>query len=133
MATQVLGIPLYWISRDWYYAYMAVTKESFGIAVTTLTQWWAPTMIRISGDASVANEMRKTADGRVELNFPERIVMIANHQVYTFERILFKREANMNRSTQTGYIYGGPATPINHTCTATSTLSSKNPSSIYRS
>ncbi|CAG8970759.1 hypothetical protein HYALB_00001544 [Hymenoscyphus albidus] len=83
VATQLLGVPLYWISRDWYYAYMAQTKQSFGIAVTTLTQWWAPTVVRISGDASVANEMRKTADGRVELNFPERIVMIANHQIYS--------------------------------------------------
>ena len=38
-------------------------------------------MVRVSGDASVAGQLRKTADGRVELQFPERLVMIANHQV----------------------------------------------------
>jgi 1-acyl-sn-glycerol-3-phosphate acyltransferase len=62
---------------------MALTKQSFGIFVTTLTQWWAPTIIRVSGDSSVAGELRTTADGRVECKFPERMVMIANHQLYT--------------------------------------------------
>jgi lysocardiolipin and lysophospholipid acyltransferase len=81
VATQFIGVPLYWINRDLYYAYMALTKQSFGIFVTTLTQWWSPTVVRISGDASVAGEVRKTKDGRVECHFPDRMVMIANHQV----------------------------------------------------
>lgn len=81
VATQFLGGPLYWINRDFYYSYMALTKQSFGIFVTTLTQWWAPTVIRVSGDASVAGQLRCTADGRVELDFPDRLVMLANHQV----------------------------------------------------
>ena len=81
VATQFLGTPLYWINRDLYYAYMALTKQSFGIFVTTLTNWWAPTVVRISGDASVAGQLKRTADGRVECHFPDRIVMIANHQV----------------------------------------------------
>lgn len=38
-------------------------------------------MVRISGDASVAGQLRKTPDGRVECLFPDRLVMIANHQV----------------------------------------------------
>lgn len=62
---------------------MALTKESFGIMITTTTQWWGPTTIRISGDASVAGQMRQTADGLVEFSFPERLVLIANHQIYT--------------------------------------------------
>lgn len=60
---------------------MAVTKESFGLLITTLTHWWAPTVIRISGDASVAGQLSLTPDGRVECAFPDRMVMIANHQV----------------------------------------------------
>jgi hypothetical protein len=60
---------------------MALTKQSFALFITTLTQWWGPTTIRISGDASVADQIRKTDDGLVEFSFPERIVMIANHQV----------------------------------------------------
>lgn len=79
--TQLIGAPLYWIDRDLYYAYMAVTKESFGILAVTVTNWWGATVMRISGDESVAGQIRKTEDGRVELEFPERLVMIANHQV----------------------------------------------------
>jgi hypothetical protein len=81
VATQVLGVPLYWINRDIYYAYMALTKQSFLLLITTITQWSGPTLMRISGDESVNGQIRKTVDGRVEYRFPDRIVMIANHQV----------------------------------------------------
>jgi hypothetical protein len=81
--TQLIGAPLYWINRDLYYAYMSLTKQSFGLLITTMTQWWGPTTIRISGDASVAGQIRKTKDGLVEFSFPERMIMIANHQVRT--------------------------------------------------
>lgn len=81
VATQILGSPLYFINKDLYYAYMSLTKRSFGIVIACTTQWWSPTTVRISGDASVAGELRKTADGRLECNFPNRLVMIANHQV----------------------------------------------------
>lgn len=79
--TQFIGVPLYWYNKHLYYSYMALTKQSFGIFVTTSTQWWSPTVVRISGDASVAGQLRKTPDGRVECHFPDRMVMIANHQV----------------------------------------------------
>lgn len=79
--TQFLGAPLYFVSKDLYYAYMAQTKQSFGLFITTITHRWGPTIIRISGDASVAGQIRKTQDGLVEFAFPERMVMIANHQV----------------------------------------------------
>jgi lysocardiolipin and lysophospholipid acyltransferase len=62
---------------------MSMTKRAFGLLITTMTQWWGPTTIRISGDASVAGQIRKTPDGLVEFSFPERLVMIANHQIYT--------------------------------------------------
>lgn len=60
---------------------MALTKQSFALTTTTMTQLWGPTVIRISGDKSVADQIRKTPDGRVEFSFPERMVLIANHQV----------------------------------------------------
>jgi hypothetical protein len=60
---------------------MSVTKQSFGLLIATMTHWWGPTTIRISGDASVADQIRKAPDGLVEFSFPERMVMIANHQV----------------------------------------------------
>ncbi|KAI0814701.1 acyltransferase-domain-containing protein [Xylaria sp. FL0064] len=81
--SQFLGAPLYLINRDLFYAYMSLTKACFGLLITTMTQWWAPTLIRISGDASVADQLSLTPDGRVQLSFPERMVLIANHQIYT--------------------------------------------------
>ena len=81
--TQLIGAPLYWINRELYYSYMAVTKQSFALTTITMTYWWGPTVIRISGDASVAGQLRKTEDGRAEFAFPERMILIANHQVLT--------------------------------------------------
>lgn len=81
--TQILGWPLYLVNKDFYYAYMALTKQSFGLVATTTTAWFSPTVIRISGDKSVRGQLLQTKDGRLETLFPERLVMIANHQIYT--------------------------------------------------
>jgi len=37
--------------------------------------------VRVTGDRGVRDQIRLTSDGRLELDFPERIVLIANHQV----------------------------------------------------
>jgi lysocardiolipin and lysophospholipid acyltransferase len=79
--TQVIGAPLYWYDQDWFYAWMAMTKQQFGLVVTTMTDWWAPVTMRVSGDESVRGQLRKTEDGRLECDFPERMILIANHQV----------------------------------------------------
>lgn len=102
--TQFVGSPLYWINRDYYYAWMALTKQSFGVELTFMTKWWSPTVIRISGDASVAGQMRKTADGTVEFKFPERLLLIANHQIYT-DWIYLWWSAYANSPAMHGYIY----------------------------
>lgn len=81
--TQFLGAPLYFINRNYYYAYMALTKQSFGLLITTLTQWFSPTVVRISGDKSVRGQLIRLPDGRFHTNFPERLVMISNHQLYS--------------------------------------------------
>ncbi|KAI9924374.1 hypothetical protein ASPWEDRAFT_100902 [Aspergillus wentii DTO 134E9] len=83
LATQLVGAPLYLISKEYYYAYMAFTKECFGLVITALTQWGCPTFVRVSGDKSVLGQIQLTADGRLSTQFPERLVMISNHQVYT--------------------------------------------------
>ena len=82
-ATQYLGAPLYLINQDYYYAYMALTKQTFGLLIVTVTQWFCPTIIRISGDKSVRGQLMRTKDGRLQTDFPERLVMISNHQLYT--------------------------------------------------
>lgn len=81
--TQFIGTPLYIFTRDYYYAYMAVTKQSFSLVLTTITQWFSPTLVRVSWDSSVQGQIKKKSDGSLETNFPERIVLISNHQVYT--------------------------------------------------
>ena len=81
--TQILGSPLYFLNKDYYYAYMALTKQSFGLVITTNTQWFSPTLVRVSGDASIRGQLKQTSDGRLETAFPERLILIANHQVYT--------------------------------------------------
>src|ERR1700678_4065901 len=56
-ASQFLGAPLYLINKDWYNAWIAFTKQSFGLLTMTLTQCWAPTVMKISGDASVRGQL----------------------------------------------------------------------------
>lgn len=80
---QYSGAPLYLINRDYYYAYMALTKQSFGLLITTVTQWFSPTVVRISGDKSVRGQLSRTKDGLLQTDFPERLIMIANHQLYS--------------------------------------------------
>ena len=79
--TQCLGAPLYFFSKAAYYTWMSRTKSHFGVLVTTLTQWWSPTVVRVTGDQTVRGQIRLTPDGRLRCDFPERIVLIANHQV----------------------------------------------------
>ncbi|KAH0558715.1 hypothetical protein GP486_004638 [Trichoglossum hirsutum] len=62
---------------------MSLTKQSFGIMITVMTKWWTPTVVRVSGDKSVRGQLRQTEDGRLECDFPERIIFIANHQLYS--------------------------------------------------
>lgn len=81
--TQVIGSPLYFMNKKWYYNYMALTKESFGLVITALTQWGCPTLVRVSGDKSMRGQLHLAKDGRLRADFPKRIVLIANHQLYT--------------------------------------------------
>lgn len=80
---QLLGTPLYFYNKDYFYAYMALCKQYFGLSATVGTQMFSPTTIRISGDSSVKGQLKQLADGRLECDFPERIVLTANHQIYT--------------------------------------------------
>jgi 1-acyl-sn-glycerol-3-phosphate acyltransferase len=78
-----MGAPLKLIDPQFYEGYMAYTKESFAILVTCLTQWWAPTVVRVSGDSSMVGQMTKMKDGSLQCNFADRMVLMANHQLYT--------------------------------------------------
>ncbi|KAF2739563.1 acyltransferase-domain-containing protein [Polyplosphaeria fusca] len=82
-ASQFLGAPLKLIDPVFYEAYMAYTKECFAILITCLTQWWAPTVVNVSGDSSMVGQLIKTKDGSLRSNFADRMVLMANHQLYT--------------------------------------------------
>ncbi|KAL6718356.1 hypothetical protein ACLMJK_004445 [Lecanora helva] len=82
-ASQFLGAPLYLVNQDWYNAWIAFTKQSWGLLTMTMTQWWAPTIVRVSGDSTMRGQLLQTTDGSLVCNFPERMVLIANHQIYT--------------------------------------------------
>jgi lysocardiolipin and lysophospholipid acyltransferase len=79
--TQLVGAPLYFVNKEWYYAYMAMTKQNFALITSFMTNVWGPTTVRISGDESVAGQIHGTEDGHVQFDFPERMVLVANHQV----------------------------------------------------
>jgi hypothetical protein len=79
--TQWIGAPLYFYDKDWYYSWMAMTKQHFGLLLVTMQQAWSPTKVRVSGDKSMRGQFHETADGRLKCDFPERIVLIANHMV----------------------------------------------------
>ncbi|EMD92575.1 hypothetical protein COCC4DRAFT_58130 [Bipolaris maydis ATCC 48331] len=81
--TQYFGCPLYLYSKNLFYAWMAMSKQHFGIVITTMTYCWAPVTMRVSGDKSMRGQLKKTKDGRLESDFPERLVLISNHQIYT--------------------------------------------------
>lgn len=80
---QLLGAPLYFINRDYFDTWMALTKSYFGILVTTMTSWFSPTVIRISGDASMRDLIHQDAAGLLRMELGERVVLMANHQLYT--------------------------------------------------
>lgn len=81
--SQFLGTPLRLIDEDWYNAWIAFTKQSFGLLTMGLTQAFAPTTVIVSGDASVRGQISQAEDGTLVLDFPERLILIANHQIYT--------------------------------------------------
>lgn len=81
--TQLIGAPLYLINKNWYYTYMAYTKQNFSLTITALTEYGCPTLFRVSGDESVRGQVHLSEDGMLRTQFPERLVLIANHQVYT--------------------------------------------------
>ncbi|KAK3650031.1 hypothetical protein LTR56_006618 [Elasticomyces elasticus] len=82
-ASQFIGAPLKLVDPKFYDCYMAWTKESFAILMTTITQWWSPTIIRVSGDESMKGQLYQMDDGTLKCNFPHRLVLMANHQLYT--------------------------------------------------
>ena len=84
-AAQFLGAPLALINEDWHNDWIKFNKQQWGLLITTMTHWWSPTLVRVSGDKSVRGQLSQTADGQLVCNFSERMMLIANHQVMYYE------------------------------------------------
>lgn len=80
---QIMGAWLYFINKPYYYTWMAMTKKFFGLLLNTITQVFSPTLVRISGDPDVVSQITVTSNGRLETTFPNRLVLISNHIIYT--------------------------------------------------
>lgn len=104
VVSEFLGLPLYCIKREWYYKNIVLAKEAFGITLACMAKWWSPTLIRISGDDSVKGQLCRLPDGRLECHFPERLVLLANHQLYS-DWIYLWWIAYANRPKMSGHLY----------------------------
>ena len=82
-ASQFIGAPLKLVDPKFYEQYMAWTKESFAVLMTTITQFWSPTVVRVGGDESMKGQLFQMEDGTLKCNFPHRMILMANHQLYT--------------------------------------------------
>ena len=81
--SQVLGAPVSLVNQEWYNSWISYTKKSFAVLTMTMTERWAPTVVKVSGDASMRGQLFQSSKGELLCNFPRRLVMIANHQIYT--------------------------------------------------
>ncbi|KAF2135629.1 uncharacterized protein K452DRAFT_281235 [Aplosporella prunicola CBS 121167] len=82
-AAQFIGLPFKMIDPKFYNEYIAFTKQSFAVLIATLTQIWSPTKVHVSGDKSLPGQLALKPDGSLECKFPSRVVLMANHQLYT--------------------------------------------------
>ena len=103
----MLGAPLYLVNEDWYNAWIAFTKQSIALLITTLTQTWAPTLVRVSGDRSVQGQLSQTSEGNLMCKFPSRLILMSNHQVCVPGIHPTVGDSCFSRSIRTGYISGG--------------------------
>ena len=98
--TQFVGAPVYFFDRELYYAWMALTKQHFTLLLVTMQQWWTPTIVRVSWDESVRGQLTQAPDGRLECDFPERMVLIANHEVSRYTSSYPRTPVSSCRSKQ---------------------------------
>lgn len=77
---QFFGLPLYW-SSGLYRSWQDAVKSSTAVLLIGLNQWRAPTTAEISWDESMKGQIKWTSNGKIEFDAPDRMVLIANHQV----------------------------------------------------
>ncbi|GFF60499.1 acyltransferase [Aspergillus udagawae] len=77
---QLITSPLFLLNKHAYNLYTVWAKGMVVLARIALTEYVCPCLIRVSGDVSVQGQIQLMSDGRLKTDFPERLVLIANHQ-----------------------------------------------------
>ncbi|KAI0047800.1 acyltransferase-domain-containing protein [Auriscalpium vulgare] len=83
-------LPWPW-ARSWHNTGVRLSKGAFGTLLILMCQWFAPTRLVVTfeqeGPGALTEEQIKDVvqhddSGRVQLNLPQKAVIIANHQMY---------------------------------------------------
>ncbi|GAB7363571.1 hypothetical protein MBLNU230_g4142t1 [Neophaeotheca triangularis] len=98
---QIICLVLYPFSKTAFNNYVAFTKQAAGLLIISLTDWWCPTTLRLTGDSSVSHQLHQR-NGRIECTFDKRAVLVSNHQIYTDWSYLW---FTAYMSNVTGHIY----------------------------
>lgn len=82
---QLFSVFIYPFSFKLYREFISYTMRMWSQNLVALIQWFAPARVIMTFDQSCGpmEEIIKRSNGIVTLNFPNRIIVTANHQVIT--------------------------------------------------
>ncbi|CAG8502669.1 8897_t:CDS:2 [Rhizophagus irregularis] len=88
--SQFLSLLLWPFSHSYYQSYIKHTQRCFGILLVAINQFFAPSNFVITVDKSAKGVLKQSWNGaKVELDMPERLILIANHQGMQFFQYIF--------------------------------------------
>ncbi|GAM85596.1 hypothetical protein ANO11243_036030 [Dothideomycetidae sp. 11243] len=122
-ASQFIGAPLKLVDPKFYDQYMAWTKESFAVLMGTMTQLWAPTVVRVTGDDSMKEQLFQMPDaytnkmhGRIYIILKESLKNVPifgwSAQFYNFIFLARKWETDKPRFRRHLDQLGNPMDPM---------------------
>ncbi|ORX85634.1 hypothetical protein K493DRAFT_341740 [Basidiobolus meristosporus CBS 931.73] len=81
--SQIAGLALKPINNGCFKRFIDYTQRMFGLLLVAITELFAPASFVITADPDAADIFNDTSDPSLpQLSFPERIILIANHQIY---------------------------------------------------